>query len=244
MRGAIRLAIVATAAALVAATSANNVKNKRYCEVLFVRNVNGSTVADVYNTFGLNDCPPSLWNALTPANARDNTSLAVVLNGPRYWLMDSIQSNASSSVVRPVKNVGGINMTLSGRVPVPLPLPATKLYTPNFVARNVSFVWKAGSTVFILTRHGDGHHDGVSDQFIMQSYSQQVDPMLNLTCLSSLRLPQLPKGWTYKAKRLRKDVNVTTPSLVGGNATVGIVIQDDFQNSYSYVGNVDAYLRR
>ncbi|RHZ12325.1 hypothetical protein DYB37_009689, partial [Aphanomyces astaci] len=68
MFGARRLVLLA-AATIVAITTAIDVKNKRYCEVLFVRNLNGSTVADVYNTFGLNDCPAPIWSTIPPANA-------------------------------------------------------------------------------------------------------------------------------------------------------------------------------
>ncbi|RHY15784.1 hypothetical protein DYB36_013075, partial [Aphanomyces astaci] len=150
-----------------------------------------------------------------------------------------------------IKNVGGINMTLVGRVPVAVPITPTKLYAPNLVIRNVNFIWKAGSRAFILTREQEGKRcesgdagRRVKEQYIMQSYSQQVDNSLNLTCLPSLasRLGKLPPGWSYEAKRLNKDVNVTTPILVGGKATVGVVIQDEFQNTYTYLGNVDRYL--
>ncbi|ETV97989.1 hypothetical protein H310_09293 [Aphanomyces invadans] len=224
-------------------TIQSKVKNQRYCELLFVRSVHGSTVADVYNTFGLNHCPANLWKDITPANAKDNDSIAVVLNGPRYWAMDEFETS-TSGVAKVVKNVGGIDMALAGHVPVVIPLPPSRFYEPNLVTRNATFRWKAGSIAYFLTRRVQVDHAVTEDHFIMQSSSQQVLPDLDARDLRTLVHPLLPFGWTYRTRRLTKSLNVTTPALVGGRATVGVVIQDEFQNSYSYVGDVDAYLAR
>ncbi|ETV97988.1 hypothetical protein H310_09292 [Aphanomyces invadans] len=226
----------------VASVSAAVVKDKRYCELLFVQPpVGGSAVADVFSTFGLNACPASVWNAITPINARDSASIAVVLNGPRYWTMDEF-GPLSTSVVkdRVVKTVQGLNVTLLGRVSLPWPLPtgSSGFYKPSAVTRNADFVWRAGSTAFYLTNEESG------ERYIMQSYSQQVHPSLTFASLPALRFRELPPRWSFSAVVLPTDVNVTTPALVGGAASVGLVLQDEFGNSYSYAGNVDAYLAR
>ncbi|RQM24431.1 hypothetical protein B5M09_008346 [Aphanomyces astaci] len=231
---------------LVAATavSAVNVvvKDKRYCELLFVHTpINGSTVADVYNTFGLNTCPAPVWNSITPANIKDNSTIAVVLNGPRYWLMDEF-GPLSAPIVRDrvLKSVQGLNLTLLGRVPLPWPLlnGADGLYKPSQVTRSADFRWRAGSTAFYLTNKATG------DMFIMQSYSQQVNSNVTLAALPMLgsKLRLLPPQWSYDAVVLQSDVNVTTPILVGGKATVGLVLQDELSNSYTFAGDLDRYL--
>ncbi|KAH9127916.1 hypothetical protein AeMF1_001849 [Aphanomyces euteiches] len=218
------------------------VNDARYCEILFVRPINATgATADVYNTFGLNNCSAELWDTITPANAKDNTSVAVILNGPRYWLMDEFGPRTSSVIAdKVVKNVQGINMSLIAQVNVPLPLSTQPLYQPAAVTRNADFQWQAGSTAFYLT------NDVTGDKFIMQSYSQQVDKTLKEADLPQLgsKLTKLPSWWSYQAVVLPTAVNVTTPSLTGGIATIGLVLQDEFANSYSYAGDVDGYLQR
>jgi hypothetical protein len=49
-------------------------------------------LSTVYNSFPLNDCPAELWSALdAQAIAAENGEAAALLNGPRYWLMNSIE---------------------------------------------------------------------------------------------------------------------------------------------------------
>src|SRR5690606_31954447 len=44
----------------------------------------------VYNTIGLNDCPDTLWKSLdTEQPKKELKAKAVILNGPRYLLMDT-----------------------------------------------------------------------------------------------------------------------------------------------------------
>jgi hypothetical protein len=72
-------------------TTIDGVFGKRYGEVLLVTPTESSPEATVYNTFPLNDCPGGLWDKLdAKAIAEDNDAVAVLLNGPRYWLMSSI----------------------------------------------------------------------------------------------------------------------------------------------------------
>lgn len=69
-----------------------DVSGKRYGEVLLVEIGASGPQASVYNTFGLNDCPAQLWSALdAQAIASENGAAAALLNGPRYWLMNTIE---------------------------------------------------------------------------------------------------------------------------------------------------------
>ena len=69
-----------------------HVSGKRYGEVLLVRPATPDPQATVYNSFPLNDCPAELWSKLDPqAIAAENGAAAALLNGPRYWLMSSIE---------------------------------------------------------------------------------------------------------------------------------------------------------
>ena len=59
--------------------------NHRYCEVLAVHGTFPNLLADVWNTYGLNNCPPGPWQAQDEtALASELGALAVRLNGPRY----------------------------------------------------------------------------------------------------------------------------------------------------------------
>jgi hypothetical protein len=64
----------------------------------------------------------------------------------------------------------------------------------------------------------------------MQAFSQQVDPTIDESSLESLgeRLA-LPEGWTYTAETLDEDLVVDTMNVEAR------VLQDEFQNSYSFV---------
>ena len=64
--------------------------------------------------------------------------------------------------------------------------------------------------------------------YVMQTWSQQVDPTLSEADLARLgdRL-QLPEGWTYRTRRLRAPLRVVT------TAAPAHVLQDDLMNSYS-----------
>jgi hypothetical protein len=199
---------------------AKSVRAKRYCEVLLVRITDGNGVADVYNTYPLNACPAVLWNRLDPgAIAKQAKFPIAILNGPRYWLMDTIEKSGPTDDLH--KTFGGIEMIRRATVSVGPLAEATKPYTLHRVNRQTVFEFDAGRTVYELTAA-----DGTT--YVMQSWSQQVDPALDEAGLANLgsRL-HLPAGWTYKARHLNAPLRVVTTQ------TDARVLQDDFRNSYS-----------
>jgi hypothetical protein len=71
------------------------VRNVRYCEFIPVLRHGLRLTATVYNTLGLNDCPAEVWDKITEAAMRKRFgALKVVLNGPRYLVMDAIAAAA------------------------------------------------------------------------------------------------------------------------------------------------------
>src|SRR5689334_22620284 len=67
----------------------DNLRGVRYCEILIINGPITKLTGTVYNTAGLNDCPADQWKALNPDAIKKQTkALAVVMNGPRYFLMD------------------------------------------------------------------------------------------------------------------------------------------------------------
>jgi hypothetical protein len=201
---------------------ATNLRGKRYCEVLLVRVTNGNGVADVYNSYPLNPCAHDLWTKLdTGAIAKRENFPIAILNGPRYWLMDTIEKSGNADDVH--KTFGGIEMIRRATVAVGPLAEATKPYTLHRVNRQTVFEFDAGRTVYELTA-ADG------TKYVMQSWSQQTDPGLDEAGLATLGLRlHLPAGWTYNARRL------TAPLRVVTTKTDARVLQDDFRNSYSLV---------
>ena len=128
-------------------------RGKRYCEVLLLHPAPAGITADVYNTFPINDCPEAQWKAMDPrAIAQENSMLAALLNGPRYWLMDAIEKNDTGAPVQ--KSFGGMEMIQRATVVVGNPVEASKPYVQNAVDRRTVFSFDKGRTVYELTTAG------------------------------------------------------------------------------------------
>ncbi|KUH83997.1 hypothetical protein [Mycobacterium sp. IS-1556] len=195
-----------------------DVFGKRYGEVLLVASTPSGPEATVYNTFPLNDCPADLWNALDPqAIAAETGAVAALLNGPRHWLMSSIGKRGRDTLER--KSFGGIEMLRQATVKLAAMNPAP--YQLNRVDRKAVFTFDAGREIYELVGP-DGR------RWVMQTYSQTVDPALSLTDLAGLaeRL-SLPAGWSYQPRML------TSPLVVDTATEAACVTQDDLANSYS-----------
>jgi len=214
--------------ALAAPAGAANVRTteqmhgKRYCEYFAVKGQFPNLKADVWNTFGLNDCPSRQWKASDPtALAKQLGALAVVLNGPRYWLVDS------ASIVLP-RGFGQVRKFPNGLrfrklTTLDVPLQDGNLgsvpYVEATVNRANTFTWSRRFPVFELV-------SSAGRVYVMQSFSRIVDSSLASRDLPTLgsRL-KLPAGWHYRKRRLARNLSLTTR----GHATV---LQDDLQDTY------------
>ncbi|BCQ08810.1 hypothetical protein JMUB5695_02249 [Mycobacterium heckeshornense] len=196
------------------------VSGKRYGEVLLVTPGEAGPQASVYSTYPLNDCPADLWSALDPqAIATENGAATVLLNGPRYWLMNAIEKTQQGP--RLIKTFGGIEMQLQATVLLTAVNPAP--YTANQVNRHTVFTFDAGEEVYEL-------HDPAFRCWVMQTWSQMVDSNLSRADLPKLgeRL-NLPDGWTYQSRVLDSPLRIDTTTHAAQ------VLQDDLKNSYSLV---------
>jgi hypothetical protein len=201
--------------------TATDLRGKRYCEVLLITtDASGSSSAEVFNSYPLNDCPEDQWKALdAKAIATENNVQLAILNGPRFWLMDGIEKTDRGD--RTHKTFGDIEMIREANVNIGSLASAAMPYTPHEVSRETVFTFDAGSTVYELTAP-----DGGVD--VMQTWSQQKDPNLDEADLPGLatRL-QLPAGWTYSSRQLDEPLQVVTTT------TPAHVLMDDLGNSYS-----------
>jgi hypothetical protein len=92
--------------------SISNLRNQRYCEVLYGKRHFLNLEVKVFNTQGLNLCPEERWQALSKeAIGKQFDASFVILNGPRYWVMDEIQA-AGATVNNVKESFGGIEMNL------------------------------------------------------------------------------------------------------------------------------------
>jgi len=201
--------------------SVSNLRDQRYCEVLYGKRDWLNLEVKVFNTQGLNLCPEDQWSKLSKESiAKQYDASFVLLNGPRYWVMDEIQ--ATGSTVNNVKeSFGGIEMNLRATLDLSLlqQLIGSKHYAPNKINRTTNFIYRAGSNIFELT-------SPAGEIYVMQSYSQIVNPRLSMQDLPSLgQQLKLPVGWTYKSKVIDQEL-----SLVANG--VAYVLQDNLANSY------------
>ena len=192
----------------------------RYCEVLIVyTDDEGAVVADVYNSLPFGACPQDAWDALdaTAIQADFPDTMSVILNGPRYFLMQHLLDTPVRLGTPMLHTFGEIRMAKMATV------VANQLgqesYTPTIVNRSNTWRFAAEYRVHELI-------DDEGQVYVMQSFSQFVDTNLSYDDLEDLgeRLA-LPAGWRYRTRMLDADLDVTAD----GTATV---IQDELQNTY------------
>ena len=154
------------------------------------------------------------------AIAKANGVPYAVLNGPRYWLMDSIAKVRSGSQV--VTSFGGMAMIEEATVVLGTSVAAAQVpFTPHTVSRQAAFTFRTGRQVYELVAPN-------GTVWVMQTWSQIKDPTLSQADLPGLASKlTLPAGWTYRVRTL------TAPLVVATQAHAAQVLQDNLENSYS-----------
>jgi hypothetical protein len=213
---------VAAAPASAAQRSGASLHDARYCEILELRGAPPDATVTVWNTIGLNKCPPKWWRGFDAATlARQRGDTFVVLNGPRHFLMD-----AATATTGRVRRFHGMRMrqvaTIRIRTAADL---AQAPYVDRTITRANTWRWNAGRAVFELVAPG-------GDTYVMQSYAQIKDPRLTLANLPGLaRRLKLPPGWHYRARKLKQPLILSAR----GNATI---LQDDLEDTYQLATTV------
>lgn len=193
---------------------------QRYCEVLALHPEDGKFIGEVYVSLGLNKCPQAQWEQLdTAAIAKELGVPLVVLNGPRYFLMDEVAQTPTANEVR--KTFAGIAMIKRATVTIESLATASQPYAINRVDRKAEFTYRKGTTVYELT-------NPEGQVWVMQSWSEERAPDLiesGLATLGSRIKP--PTGWTYSSRVLDAPLTISTLTEPAQ------VIQDELKNSYS-----------
>jgi hypothetical protein len=169
-----------------------NVRDLRFGEILVVK----PSGIEVYNTTGLNDCPPELWNALDlEALKKQFGALKVEKNGPHYWMMDSQTVSFGEKV-----SFGGLEARWAATlVPAMVRKAAQgsepyKVFTPK---KTQKMVYSKGKPVYELV-------DPDGNVYVMQAHDERF-PMESLSKLGE-QLKKLPQGWQYRTRVLTEDL--------------------------------------
>ncbi|MGW7361876.1 hypothetical protein ACWGI8_00245 [Streptomyces sp. NPDC054841] len=201
----------------------SGLRNARYGEVILISpDEDGGLKAAVYNTFGLNDCPPEKWNALDPRALAGQFQVPIVfLNGPRFWTIDEVTTYAWGDTAM----FDGLEARWAAELRIPPEIDVTgatakKYYVDSTVERDTEYVLSAGKPMYALIAPGDR-------AYVLQAYSHTVDDSQTMDSLATLggRL-RLPQGWQYRVHIPEVDVIVRT---VAGKAHV---VQDELENTY------------
>jgi hypothetical protein len=119
-------------------------RDARYCELIPVVREGLRLVATVYNTLGLNDCPPAVWDAITEAAMKQRfDALTVILNGPRHFLMDSITAGGATEAGKTIE-AGGLQLTERAAIDVGLLNLMHRPYRELTIDRDTIYRFKAG----------------------------------------------------------------------------------------------------
>jgi hypothetical protein len=195
------------------------VRGGRYGEILLVKQAEHGLIAEVFNTFTLNDCPQDLWEAMDlEAIAREEGALLALANGPRYWAVDTIEKVGTG--VPDIHQFGGLAMNRAAVLELGEGFDPSP-YLERTVARTAAFTFDAGKPVYELT-------STEGTRYVMQAWCVSEDPTLTEANLASLgdRLV-IPAGWRFRVRIPDEPiwVNTTTESAT--------VIQDELRNTYS-----------
>ena len=199
-----------------------SIRAQRYCEVLLVTPVDAGLKAEVYSTFPLNDCPDEAWSAIDPAELAATAGVPlVVVNGPRFWAIDSVTRTTTDDIVS--GEFGGLAMNRYATVVLADPGAVNERYAVRRIDRRAIMTFAAGSEVYVLVDPG-------GSQYVMQSWSQQVDADLSAGDLATLgqRLV-MPEGWRFETRVPDEDL------VIEFGDQPAEVIQDELLNTYSRI---------
>jgi hypothetical protein len=213
------LATLALASTAGAAIKSSGMRDTRYCEI-FTIFLSPSPIAKVNNSYGLNNCRQGWWASLDPtALAAEAGADLVLLNGPRYWLMDRV----SVADPGPISTLGGKEMREVATIELAkVGLAPPPPYTQVKIQRGTKFVFLARRRVFELA-------DPNGRRYVMQSYARIVDPGLRYRKLRGIGEEiDLPDGWSYRSRKLKRKLVLRA----NGQATI---VQDGLRNTYQRI---------
>ncbi len=169
----------------------SNTRDMRFCEILVAK----KSGIEVYNTTGVSDCSPELWNAMDLESLQKQFgALKIEKNGPHFWMMDSqtVSFGAEASF-------GGINARWAAKLdPALIEKQASgtepyKVFTPK---KTQTMIYAKGKPVYELI-------DPDGNVYVLQAHEEQF-PIASLDKLGEQL--KLPTGWQYRSRILTDDL--------------------------------------
>ena len=182
----------------------------RYAELFAV----GQEWITVYNSMGLSEAPPELWDALdAEAAAHQLHASTVIKNGPHWWIADKSTLQFATDEI----TVGGIGFRFVAKLPAFL-AASGELVPPFYTVVEANkvgeLVYKAGQPVYeLIAPEGDA--------FVMQSTN--VKPG-DLATLGEKLHPA--EGWRFRTRTLEETLTVELDGKVK-------TVMDDLRNVYN-----------
>lgn len=182
----------------------------RYAELFAV----GPELITVYNSIGLSEAPPPVWDALDAEAAAPQLGVKTVIkNGPHWWASDKATLCFGTEVV----SVAGIGFRYAAQLPA-LIASSGKLEPPVYTVLQANkegeLVYSAGESVYELVSP-----DG--EALVMQSSNVEPSEFANL----GERLSPAA-GWQFRTRTLEHELTV---ELNGAVRTA----MDDLHNVYN-----------
>ncbi len=191
------------------------------CEILIIHNDSGILNAAVYNTTGLNECPPDQFDPIELKRLKKETGAYMVWKNPRrFWVTD----NLTIFLMGEPRNLEGLEFNYVANMQMPPGFkPSTGqsafAYQPLKIRRVYKCEYLKGSAVYLL-RSPDGH------TWVMQTYTNHTDQNLTMLDLPHLAAKlSLPAGWQFKMKTLDRDLIFDTKGIAN-------LVPDDLENMY------------
>lgn len=204
---------------------------ERFCEMLMITQDGVGPLGRLYGTQDVGICAQEHWDELdAEAIATEFEVDRVVLSGPRFWVLDDMSQpvGATSDYLTPGLSETlffgslGMRKLAVGRLSEAM-FDGKQAYEPGIVYRDSVWHYLPGRRVYQL-------QDPEGRKYLMQSFSQAVDPDLQLEDLADLgaRL-DLPEGWSFRSYVFNFAFEVST---VDGEAEV---IFDELLNTYQLI---------
>lgn len=186
-------------------------RNLRYAELAIV----GDEFVSFYNSIGLHEAPPDLWDALdADAAAKQLGAAMVVKNGPHWWASDTSRFRFGSEVIE----VQGLGFRFASNLPVAIMasggLAAGKYYQPFDAEKRLDLVYKTGKPVYELISPD-------SDVYLLQSTAAAMD---DFDTLGDRLSPA--DGWSFRIRQLDEDLSYVVDEMVP-------TVMDDVRNVYN-----------
>ena len=190
-------------------------RNMRFCEILIAK----TTGIDVYNTTGVSNCPPDLWNAMDLQSvAKEYGAMKVEKNGPHYWMMDEQTFAAGDKVT-----IAGIQARWVARLSLDIFKTAAKGIAPYTVftpKKTQKMIYAKGKLVYQIV-------DPSGYVYVLQAREDQF-PIDSLGTLGDKL--KLPANWRFRTEVLSNDLVLD----LGPGATI-YAIGDDYHQYWTRI---------